>query len=209
MRELRMRAWPFKLTHAARPRSRWLAAAGLALFAGCAENEMDKQPKYAKVYQASKFFADGQSARPLVAGTVARGQARTDQAYFAAKSGEQIIDEIPMKVDRAVLERGQQRYNIYCLPCHSPTGDGQGMIVKRGFSPPPSFHQQRLRDAPTGHIYNVISNGYGAMYSYASRIQVDDRWAIAAYVRALQFSQDARIADVPAEERTKLEAAAR
>jgi mono/diheme cytochrome c family protein len=104
-----------------------------------------------------------------------------------------------------MIERGQQRYNIYCSPCHSRTGDGRGMIVQRGFPPPPSFHDQRLRDAPAGHFFNVITKGYGAMYSYASRIPVDDRWAIVAYIRALQLSQHATIDDVPAKERARLE----
>lgn len=189
----------------------WLSC--LTLVAGCAENEMDKQPKYQRPYQESKFFADGQSSRPLVAGTVAQGQLRIDRPYYEGKTADGLlIDEIPQKagepaskVDRTMLARGRQRYNIYCAPCHSQTGDGQGMIVKRGFSPPPSFHLERLRDAPSGHFYNVITNGYGAMYSYASRIPVEDRWAITAYIRALQFSQAARLEDVPAEDRPKLE----
>jgi len=183
--------------------------AGLVLLAGCAENEMDKQPKYQRPFQASTFFTDGRSARPLVQGTVARGQLQADQAYYAGKSGDLFIDEIPRKVDAKLLAFGRERFNIYCAPCHSQTGDGQGMIVKRGFSPPPSFHQDRLRDAPAGHFFHVITNGYGAMYSYASRIPVDDRWAIVAYIRALQLSQNARIDDVPAKERPNLEAAAR
>lgn len=195
--------------HRPRPRSRpgrWLLGLAALLAAGCAEQEMDKQPKYQRPYQESAFFADGQSSRPVVAGTVARGQLRTDRPYYEGKStGDLLIDEIPRKVDRAVLARGQQRYNIYCAPCHGQTGDGQGMIVKRGFSPPPSFHLERLRDAPSGHYFNVITNGYGAMYSYASRVPVDDRWAITAYIRALQFSQGAKLDDVPAEIRPTLE----
>src|SRR5262249_40367540 len=117
-------------------------------------------------------------------------------------------DKIPpqVKVDQKLLARGQERYNIYCSPCHSRLGDGRGMIVQRGFPSPPSFHDQRLRDAPAGHFFNVISRGYGAMYSYASRIPVDDRWAIVAYVRALQLSQHAAIEDVPADKRPQLEA---
>jgi mono/diheme cytochrome c family protein len=165
------------------------------------ENEMAMQPKYQHPYQTSQFFPDGQSSRPVVAGTIARGQLRVDRAYYEGKSGDLLIDEIPRKVDKAVLERGQQRFNIYCSPCHGKAGDGQGMIVKRGFSPPPSFHLQRLRDAPAGHFFNAITNGYGAMYSYASRVPVDDRWAIVAYIRALQLSQNARIDDVPEAER--------
>ena len=194
-------------------RSAWrlslpLALSCLALLAGCAEQEMDQQPKYQRPYQESEFFADGRSSRPLLPGTVARGHAGTNRPYSEGKStGDLLIDEIPapLKVDRKFLARGQQRYNIYCAPCHGQTGDGQGMIVKRGFSPPPTFHSERLRDAPSGHYYNVIKNGYGAMYSYASRIPVDDRWAITAYIRGLQLSHNARLDDVPADLRPKLE----
>lgn len=181
----------------------------LALLAGCYEQEMASQPKYQRPYQASEFFADGQSSRPLVPGTIARGELRADRGYYEGMSGDQVIDDVPIKVDRAVLERGRERFNIYCSPCHGRTGDGQGMIVKRGFSPPPSLHLERLLDAPSGHFYRVITHGHGAMYSYASRIPVNDRWAITAYIRALQLSQDARMDDVPADERTKLEGPAR
>ncbi len=169
---------------------------------------MAKQPKYQRPYQVSDFFEDGQSSRPLVAGTVARGQLRVDRAFYEGMQGDKLIDHVPMKVDRAVLERGRERFNIYCSPCHGRVGDGDGMIVRRGLSPPPSFHEPRLRDAPAGHFYHVITNGYGAMYSYASRVPPDDRWAIVAYIRALQLSQHAGLADVPAEERSKLEATA-
>lgn len=190
----------------ARHRPAWLLPCLAALLAGCAENEMDKQPKYQRPYQESSFFPDGMSSRPLVPGTIPRGQLRTNRPYYEGKStGDLLIDEIPHKVDRAFLDRGRQRYNIYCAPCHGQTGDGQGMIVKRGFSPPPSFHLERLRDAPAGHFFNVIKNGYGAMYSYASRVPVEDRWAITAYIRALQLSQHASLDDVPAETRPKLE----
>jgi mono/diheme cytochrome c family protein len=172
---------------------------------------MASQGKYQRPYQASDFFDDGQSARPLVAGTVARGQLRVDRAYFEGMTPDGLlIDDVPLKVvDRAVLARGRQRYDIYCSPCHGRTGDGQGMIVKRGFSPPPSFHLPRLKDAPSGHYFHVISHGFGAMYSYASRVPVEDRWAITAYIRALQLSQDARLDDVPAAERSQLEGPAR
>jgi mono/diheme cytochrome c family protein len=164
------------------------------------------QPKL-KPYQESAFFADGQSARPLVAGTIARGQLGIDAAYDTGKTGDLLVDKIPprVKVDQKLLARGQERYNIYCSPCHSHLGDGRGMIVLRGFPAPPSFHDQRLLDAPSGHFFNVISNGYGAMYSYASRIPTDDRWAIVAYIRALQLSQHATIDDVPNPNRPQLE----
>jgi mono/diheme cytochrome c family protein len=161
------------------------------------------QPKL-KPYQESAFFADGQSSRPIVAGTIAQGQL-LDPVYATGKSGDLLVDKVPIKVDLALLGRGQQRYNIYCSPCHSRSGDGRGMIVQRGFPPPPSFHEQRLLDAPAGHYFHVITNGYGAMYSYASRIPIDDRWAIVAYIRALQLSQHATPDDIPATERTRLE----
>jgi mono/diheme cytochrome c family protein len=189
-----------------------------ALQAGCSEQDMVIQPKL-KPYQESAFFVDHQSARPLLAGTipqVPRGRKfRFDLEYDTGKTGDLLVAEIPasnekfpdrVKVDRALLERGRERYNIYCAPCHSRAGDGRGMIVQRGFPPPPSFHDQRLLDAPAGHFFNVISNGYGAMYSYAARVPVDDRWAIVAYIRALQLSQHATLDDVPAEERARLEA---
>jgi mono/diheme cytochrome c family protein len=177
-----------------------------ATAAGCNEQDMVVQP-IVKPYQVSPFFVDGQSARPVVAGTVARGQLRVEPAYDMGKVGDLLVDKFPakVKVDKAVLTRGRERYNIYCSPCHSRSGDGKGMFVQRGFPPPPSFHTERLIDAPVGHYFNVITNGYGAMYSYASRIPTDDRWAIVAYIRALQLSQHAAIDDVPETERPRLE----
>jgi len=178
----------------------------VVLAAGCNEQDMVVQPKV-KPYQESAFFADGQASRPLIEGTVARGQLRVDPAYDTGKLGDLLVDKFParVKVDSTLLRRGQERYNIYCSPCHSRSGDGKGMIVQRGFPTPPSFHDQRLRDAPAGHFFNVITHGYGAMYSYASRIPTDDRWAIVAYIRALQLSQYATLDDVPPEERSRLE----
>jgi len=164
------------------------------------------QPKL-KPYQESAFFSDGQSSRPIEPGTIARGQL-LDPVVATGKSGDLLVDAIPVKVDRALLERGQQRYNIYCSPCHSRSGDGRGMIVQRGFPPPPKFTEQRLLDAPVGHFFNVITHGYGAMYPYASRIPIDDRWAIVAYVRALQVSQHATPEDVPAREAPRAEGSA-
>jgi mono/diheme cytochrome c family protein len=178
----------------------------LALVPGCNEQDMVVQPKL-KPYQESALFADGQSARPLVPGTVARGQLNVDPAYDTGKTGDLLVEKIParVKVDKALLARGQERYNIYCSPCHSRSGDGHGMIVQRGFPSPPSFHDQRLLDAPAGHFFHVMTNGYGAMYSYASRIPAEDRWAIVAYIRALQLSQHATLDDVPEKERPRLE----
>jgi mono/diheme cytochrome c family protein len=178
----------------------------LMLAPGCSEQDMVVQPRV-KPYQESAFFVDGQSARPLVPGTVARGHLATDPAYDTGKTGDLLVAQIParVKIDRVLLARGQERFNIYCAPCHSRAGDGQGMIVQRGFPSPPSFHEERLRDAPAGHFFNVITHGYGAMYSYASRIPPDDRWAIVAYIRALQLSQHATLDDVPPQERSQLE----
>jgi mono/diheme cytochrome c family protein len=164
------------------------------------------QPKL-KPYQESAFFADNQSARPLLIGTIARGQLHVDPAYDTGKTGDLLVDKIPdsVKLNQKLLKRGQERYNIYCSPCHSRAGDGRGMIVQRGFPTPPSFHEQRLLDAPAGHFFNVITSGYGAMYSYAARVPIEDRWAIVAYIRALQLSQHATLDDVPAKQRAQLE----
>ncbi len=188
-----------------RRRAAWVASC-LVLLVGC-QFDMATQPKILP-YQESTFFADGKSARLPVPGTVARGQLRADRVYYTGMSGEQLVDTIPMKITREDLERGRQRYNIYCAPCHDRAGTGHGTIVQRGFSPPPSLQEQRLRDAPVGHFYHVIANGYGAMYSYAARVEPDDRWRIAAYIRALQLSQNATLEDIPAEERSHLEGAA-
>jgi mono/diheme cytochrome c family protein len=191
-----------------RARKPWfigLAAAAL-LFAGC-RLDMHLQPKYLP-YAATTFFPDGRSERQPVPGTVARGQLRTDEFFFAGRENGVAVDKFPFAITRADLERGRERYNVYCTPCHDYTGSGRGMIVQRGFPQPPSYHIQRLREAPVGHFYEVITNGFGAMYSYAARIEPADRWRIAAYIRVLQLSQNAKIDDVPAAERHKLGASA-
>ena len=189
------------------PRGRWWAA-GLLLLAGC-RGEMYDQPRE-DTYDASAFFDDGKSARPLVVGTVARGELRADRHRFAGKTKDlKPVETFPFPVDRPVLARGQERYTIFCAPCHGAVGDGRGMIVQRGFSPPPSFHTDRLRNEPVGHYFHVITNGYGAMYPYASRIPPDDRWAIIAYVRALQLSQNAKLDDLPPDVRRSFEERAR
>jgi mono/diheme cytochrome c family protein len=150
---------------------------------------MYDQAKY-QTYSESKFFKDGTSFRPLVAGTIARGELRADSLRYAGKTADgKWTEELPAPITENTLRRGQERYNIYCSPCHGSTGDGQGMIVRRGLSPPPSFHIDRLRQAPVGHYFDVITNGYGAMYPYGYRVQVDDRWAIIAYIRALQLHE--------------------
>jgi Cytochrome C oxidase, cbb3-type, subunit III len=182
----------------------WLAAiAGLAL-SGC-RLDMHIQPKYLP-YQPTTFFHDGRSQRPVVEGTVARGELRTDQLMFTGKENGVVSNRFPFPITRRDLERGREQYNIYCTPCHDYTGRGNGMIVERGFPHPPSYHIQRLRDAPVGHFFEVMSSGFGAMYSYGSRIAPEDRWRIAAYIRALQLSQNATVEDVPANERANLAA---
>ena len=178
------------------------ALLGALWLSGC-RNDMHVQPRYNPL-DSSDFFDDGRAARPEVPGTVARGQLRTDRYFYAGKVNGVPVSAFPFPVTRQVLERGRERYNIYCTPCHGYTGEGRGMIVQRGFPQPPSYHTDRLRQAPVGHLYDVITNGYGAMYSYAARISPEDRWAIVAYIRALQLSQHATVDDVPEAERTKL-----
>lgn len=159
------------------------------LLAGCGRN-MYNQPKY-EVYEASPLFEDGTSSRPLVEGTVSRERGAVNESFYTGTNSNGLLSEAPFEISEQVLLRGQERYNIYCSPCHNFNGNGQGMIVQKGFVMPASFHEQRLRDQPIGYFYNVITNGYGRMYSYASRIPPEDRWAIASYVRALQYSQNA------------------
>jgi mono/diheme cytochrome c family protein len=183
-----------------------LAAVSL-LAAGCARLDMQDQPKY-RPQRPSDFFADGRSERQPVEGTVARGTMDEDTAFYEGKDAAgKDIAEFPIAVDKGVILRGQQRYDIYCSPCHGRIGNGLGMIVRRGFKQPPSYHIDRLRNAPVGHFYDVISNGYGAMLNYASQVQPRDRWAIIAYIRALQYSENANINDLPAEARAKVPAA--
>ncbi len=164
---------------------------------------MADQPRY-KPLARSTFFGDERSARPLVPGTVARGQLRADGEYFTGKSGGKPVDTFPFPITRESLERGQERFDIFCAPCHDRVGTGQGMVVRRGFRAPPSYHTDRLRQAPVGHFFDVITNGFGAMPDYAAEVPPRDRWAIAAYIRALQLSQDATLADVPPAERQRL-----
>lgn len=161
---------------------------------GCRQ-DMHVQPRYNPM-ESSTFFDDGRSERPVVPGTVARGQLRTNEAFYTGKVNGVEVNTFPFPVTREVLTRGRERYNIYCTPCHDRLGEGQGMIVQRGFPPPPSYHIDRLRQAPVGHFFSVMTNGYGTMYSYASRVSPEDRWAIAAYIRALQLSQAAKLADL-------------
>ena len=158
---------------------------------------MQNQPRF-KPLRKSDFYADGRSSRPLVPGTVARGQLRDDTYFYTGMIGKEAGDVMPFPVTREVLERGRERFNIYCAPCHSRTGDGNGMIVQRGYRRPPSYHIDRLRQAPLGHFFDVITNGFGAMPDYAAQVPPADRWAIIAYIRALQLSQAAPASLVPA-----------
>lgn len=146
------------------------------------------------------FFEDGRGMRPLVPGTVARGTLKEDDHLFKGKMGEKFATHLPMKLTSDVLKRGQQRFNIYCAVCHDSAGTGNGIVIKRGFVPPPSFHDPRIRQMPVGQIFDVISNGARTMSSYAKQVSAEDRWAIAAYVRALQISQNASVRQVPADE---------
>jgi mono/diheme cytochrome c family protein len=164
---------------------------------------MHDQPKYIPLRQ-STFFADQRSARPLVAGTVARGQLREDPLLFTGKIDGADATVFPFPIDEKRMARGRERFNIYCSPCHGRTGQGDGMVVRRGYRRPPTYHQDRLRDAPVGHFFDVMTNGFGAMPDYAAQIAPADRWAIAAYIRALQLSEHATVQDVPAGERDKL-----
>jgi hypothetical protein len=174
------------------------------LTAGCTQ-KMAVQP-YNRPYTPSDVFADNSSARPIPADTVARGHEQDDALLFTGKDTTgQDSTEFPFPITRDVLERGRDRFEIYCVPCHGYTGDGDGLVVQRGFNPPPSYNSDRLRQAPVGHFFDVVSNGFGAMPSYAAQIPVQDRWAIIAYIRALQLSQNATIEDVPPEEQTQLE----
>jgi mono/diheme cytochrome c family protein len=180
-----------------------LVALAAAAAAACRQ-DMHDQPKY-RPFRQSDFFADQRSARPLVQGTVARGSLREDAVYFTGKAGSDFVAEIPVKVTPALLARGQERFQVFCSPCHGRTGRGDGMIVQRGFKAPSSFHVDRLRAMPVGYFYDVVTNGFGAMADYSAQVTPADRWAIAAYVRTLQYSQYAPAADVPAEKRDLLE----
>ena len=191
----------------------WVVLLSLALGAGCRgetgleqlRQAMFDQPRYEPL-EASAFFKDGRSARPQVRGTVARGQLRADQHLYTGKIGDELVTIFPFPVTMDVIKRGRERYDIFCTPCHDRAGTGQGMVVKRGFKPPPSFHIDRLREEPVGHFYDVMTSGYGTMSSYASRVPPADRWAIVSYIRALQLSQNAGIEDLPEAERGRLEA---
>ncbi len=188
---LRMTSWKI-----ARPATATALVTVALLFAGC-RYDMQVQPRFNPLAE-SDFYSDLRSARPPVEGAVARGQLHEDAYFYTGKIGSNPGDYMPFPATQDVLARGRERFNIYCAPCHSRMGDGNGVIVQRGFRRPPSYHIERLRKAPLGYFFDVMTNGFGAMPDYASQIPPHDRWCIVAYIRALQLSQNATVADVPA-----------
>jgi len=182
-----------------------LALALLAVALPSCRQDMHDQPRYEPL-EASAFFSDGRSSRPVIEGTVARGQLRADQElYTGLDAAGQFVSDLPIDVTRELLERGQSRFNAFCSPCHGRRGDGRGMVVQRGFKQPQSFHQTGLRDTPVGYYYDVISRGIGEMSSYAAQLSSRDRWAIVAYIRALQVSRHVPVAALSDEDRRQLE----
>jgi mono/diheme cytochrome c family protein len=180
----------------------WLLAL-LGASAGCRQ-DMHDAPRYDPL-EGSTVFPKGSSAQPLIAGTVPRGFLNEDAHLMTGKVNGQDADTFPFPITREDLDRGEERFNIYCSPCHGRTGEGNGMAVQRGFRQPPSYHIDRLRNAPVGHFFDVMTNGFGAMQDYRAQVPVVDRWRIVAYIRALQLSQSATMADVPADELRKLD----
>ncbi len=187
-----------------------LLAASLFLITGCdiVPMHMRDQPRY-DTFEESSLFADGQASRKPPENTIPRGEwgeLMMEEVLFTGMENGEFVETLPIEVNRDVLMRGQERFNIFCAPCHGRVGDGQGMIVQRGFQQPRSFHDQAVREQPDGYYYDAITNGFGAMYSYASRIDPEDRWAIVAYIRALQFSQNVPVDSLPDDLRQEIEA---
>ncbi len=171
---------------------------GMLVLTGCGRNMFDQAR--ADAFSASPFFADGSAMRPIPEGTVSRERGALEPSYLTGLGPTGFLSELPIELNVDVLNRGKERFDIYCAPCHNYNGNGAGMIVSRGFPQPVSFvSEQRLLDSPVGYFYNAITNGFGRMYSYAARIKPEDRWAVAAYIKALQLSQNAQVTDVPAE----------
>ncbi len=186
-----------------------LKLAAVVLMAGASlacRQDMHDQPKYIPL-RPSDFFGDGRSERPLVEGTVARGHLNDDTAFHTGKGPDgKPLDAFPFPITKEVIQQGQVRFNVYCSPCHDRLGNGDGMIVRRGYRKPPSYHIDRLRQVPNGYLFDVITNGFGAMPDYAAQIEPRDRWAIVAYVRALQLSQNTSVNDIPPAARAQLNA---
>ena len=182
-----------------------LVLSAIVLFAAGCRQDMHNAPRY-EVFEASDSFPDGRASRSAPAGTVARGWLREDEALYTGKRDGVPVEAIPFAVTHDDLKRGQERYTIYCTPCHGQLGDGNGMVVERGLRQAANFHQDRLRQERLGYFFDVITNGFGAMQGYAEQIPVRDRWLVAGYVRALQYSQNASVNDVPPERRAELKA---
>jgi mono/diheme cytochrome c family protein len=185
------------------PRLALVAAAVLLGAAGCRQ-DMHQAPRYDPL-ERSDFFADERASRPLVDGTVARGFLRDDRRYYTGRDGTALLQDMPEPLTEALLLRGQDRFNVYCSPCHGRTGEGNGMIVQRGLKAPTSFHADRLRAQPDGYFFDVITNGFGLMQDYAVPIPPRDRWAVVAYVRALQYSRRVPAADLTDADRAQLD----
>jgi mono/diheme cytochrome c family protein len=160
-----------------------------------------------KPLDQSLVFEDRRLARPLVQGTVARGQLKADAAFTTGKVGDKLVEQLPVPLSKDLLTRGRERYEIFCTPCHGRVGTGEGAVTQRGLRPPPSYHIQRLQEAPIGHFFDVMTNGFGVMPDYAAQVPVPDRWAIAAYIRALQLSQHAPVGALAPDDRAKVEQA--
>ncbi len=171
-----------------------IALIALVLVAGCRQ-DMHDQNKY-QAFERNDFFDDQRASRPLVDGTVPRGLLEADEVFFSGLEGNAMVAKVPLAIDRELLERGRERYDIFCSPCHDRVGMGNGMIVQRGYKQPSSFHEARLVEVADGYFFQAISNGFGVMPSYARQVPVRDRWAIVAYIRALQLSQSAKVADL-------------
>ena len=174
----------------------------LVTFAAC-RPDMENQPK-AKPLSESDFFSNQANARPIPPHTVERGGTRENAAFYTGLTNGTYITQLPVKLTPELLAHGQERFNAICAECHDRTGSGNGMVVQRGFPQPPSFHVDRLRNAPIGHFFDVITKGYGVMYSYATRVEPEDRWAIAAYIRALQLSHHVNASELTPTEQRKL-----
>ncbi len=179
-----------------------LTSVAIFAIAGCRQ-QMADQP-HQRPLEPSNFFDDGMASRPVEPGTVARAGKEQNGARFDSKVDGKLVDAFPFEVTMEVLGRGQDRYEIFCSPCHDRLGTGQGMIVRRGFTPARSFHDPRLRDAPAGHFFEIMTQGFGQMPSYANQLSERDRWAVIAYIRALQFSRNVRLDQLPPEDRAKM-----
>lgn len=183
-----------------------LALVGIGLATGGCRQDMHDQPRFEPL-EATTVFANGAASRPMIEGTVARGQLQDDRLFYTGRTTEdQFVTELPIPLTRELLERGQTRFNAFCSPCHGRVGYGDGMVVQRGFKHPMSFHELRLRESPVGYFFHIMTNGFGDMSSYAAQIPVTDRWAIVAYIRALQLSQHAPVENLSAEDLERVEA---